>query len=460
MQGEFPYEQVTPWLEEPTDLCPSLHSELRADVAVIGGGYTGLSAALHLRRQGVDVVLLEQGFAGSGASGRNAGHLTPTIGKDLPTLVRVFGAEYAGRLVRFADEAVEYTEDLIEIEAIDCDYRPSGNVVAAVHPTHEKRLRLGAEVARKLGSDVEFLDTWAMRDRQLPAAFHCGVLEERGGVLDPGKYVLALRRAALDAGVRLYERTRVQELSDGKPLRLRCPSGRVTTDMAIIATNAYPPPAGELRRLVAPLRVSLLETQPLRSEQLRALGWPGREGIYTSHEVLESYRLTERQTLVGGSKVVRYAWGGRLAKGYDRQAFRSIESAYRDRFRELGDHPVARFWGGWVGFAPDLLPLVGATGQNRNIHFGIGFAGHGVAQATLMGAMLAERMFGQAHEWEVALHRRHLRWPPEPLRWLAYKAITGALAVVDSRTDRRARSNPLPGSEPQGRRSDRREVVA
>ena len=143
--------------------------------------------------------------------------------------------------------------------------------------------------------------------------------------------------------------------------------------------------------------------------------------------------------------LIRYAWRSRLAKGYHRQAFHSIESAYRERFRELGDHPVARFWGGWVGFTSDLLPVVGATGQNRNIHFGMGFAGHGVAQATLTGAMLAERMFGQTHEWDT-LHRRHLRWPSEPFRWLAYKAITGALAAADSRTDRKARSSPVPRS--------------
>ena len=157
MEQPLPFEEISPWVQEPDDLREPLRDEIRADVVVVGGGYTGLSTALSLRAQGADIVLLEQGFAGSGASGRNAGHVTPTIGKDIPTLLRFFGRERAAQLVRFADAAVHYTEETIRKHAIDCEYAPSGNIMAGVHPKQEARLRKAAEAARGLGADMRFL---------------------------------------------------------------------------------------------------------------------------------------------------------------------------------------------------------------------------------------------------------------------------------------------------------------
>lgn len=444
-----PFLEISPWLEAPADLQPALVSDLRADVVVIGGGYTGLSTALHLRAQGVDVAVLEQGFAGSGASGRNAGHLTPTIGKDTPTLLRVFGRERATRLVRFADAAVEFTEELIRKHGIDCEYRPSGNLLAGVHAKHERRLRAAASAARGVGAQVRFLSRGELRERGVPPAFCCGVLEERGGTLHPGHYVLGLRRAALGAGVRLFEHSPLVELAAGPRVVARTAGGSVSADFAVLATNAYTAATGWKPRSVAPLRVSLFETQPLDDAQLAGLGWPGREGVYTAHEVLESYRLTPRNTIVGGSKVVRYAWGNGLAPGYDPEAFAAIEGAFRERFPDLADLPIARFWGGWIGLTLDFLPQLGADRSHPNLLHGLGYAGHGVAQATLMGAMLAERVQGREHEWESALRRRQLSWPPEPLRWLTARLLNGALTALDRRTDRQVRKrtgSPLPAA--------------
>jgi len=210
----------------------------------------------------------------------------------------------------------------------------------------------------------------------------------------------------------------------------------VTADRAVLATNAYTPALGWKRRTVAPLRVSLFETGPLSPSQLGALGWHGREGIYTAHEILESYRLTDHGTIIGGSKVVRYAWGNALPEGYDPRAFRIIEVAFRERFPALAEVPIAALWGGWIALTLDFLPLIGADGA---VLYGFGYAGHGVAQATLMGAMLAERAQGRVHPCEAALARRERAWPPEPFRWLGAKAINGILTLLDARTDRQIR---------------------
>ncbi len=234
----------------------------------------------------------------------------------------------------------------------------------------------------------------------------------------------------------MFENTKLEALQDGRKVVARSREGAVRADQAVLATNAYTKTTGRKRRAVAPLRVALFETEPLDESQLEALGWAGREGIYTAHEVLESYRLTPRNTIVGGSKVIRYAFGSGLAEGYDPAAFEIIERGFRQRFPALGELPVASWWGGWIGLTLDFLPSLGVGGRFGNVFHGIGFAGHGVAQATLMGAMLAERIEGREHEWEVALSRREISWPPEPVRWLGAKAITEALYALDRRTDR------------------------
>ena len=440
MERSFPFKEISPWLEAPSDLQAPLGDDLRADVVVIGGGYTGLSTALSLRAQGIDVVVLEQGFAGSGASGRNAGHLTPTIGKDLATLLLVFGKERASRLVRFADAAVDYTEETIRKHGIECEYAPSGNIMAGVHPKQESRLRKAAETAAELGAHVKFVSEGEMRERGLPSAFQFGVLEQRGGTLHPGLYVMGLRRKALAAGVRLFESSALCKLEDGPKVTARTQHGSVKADFAVLATNAYTKSTGRKLRSVAPLRVSLFETEPLSPAQLDALDWKGREGVYTAHEALESYRLTAGNTIVGGSKLVRYSYGSALPPGYDPGAFEAIEGALRERFPTVGDHPIASFWGGWIGLTLDFLPTLGVGGTHQNVFHGIGFAGHGVAQATLMGDMLSERIQGREHEWESALQRRTLSWPPEPFRWLGAKLLNGAVMALDHRTDRQIRA--------------------
>lgn len=428
-------------MDVPPDLTEPLRGELRAEAVVIGAGYTGLSTALGLRSAGVDVAVIEQDFAGAGASGRNAGHLTPTIGKDLPTLLRLLGRERARALVRFADEAVEHTEQTLRSLGIDCDYLPSGNILAGVHPKQRDRLRRAAEVGAELGAHVRYLSPADMRERGLPAAFDCGVLEEKGGHLHPGRYVLGLRRAALAAGVRLFERSRVLDFDEGALVRVRTPEGTLVAERAVIATNAYTPALGWQRRALVPLRVALFETVPLDEPARARLRWAGREGIYTAHEILESYRVTTDGTIVGGSKVVRYAYGSGLAPGDDPAAFRTIEAAFRDRFPELAHIPIAHFWGGWIALTPDFLPLLGVSGADRNIHFGLAYAGHGVAQATFVGHLLALQILGREHASASALLRRQWRWPPEPLRWLAYMLINGALQAIDRRTDRQVKAS-------------------
>jgi glycine/D-amino acid oxidase-like deaminating enzyme len=427
------------WSGPPSDPQPPLEGDARADVAVIGGGLTGLSTALALREAGVDVALVERDFCGSGASGRNAGHLTPTIGKDLPTLLRLFGRTRASAFARFADRAVGRAEELIRRHAIACDYVASGNVLAGQHPAQRARLERAAETAARLGAKVAFLDESEVRRRGLPACVRFGVLEERGGTLDPGKLVRGLRAAALAAGARVYEGSEVRRISPGRAPRIATDGGSLRAERVVVATNAYTPATlGWLRLRVVPLRVLLFATEPLSDAARARLGWPGREGLYSAHEILESWRLTLDGRLVGGSRWVRYAYGSALADGASPRLLRRFAGLLGERFPGV-DARIDAFWGGWIGSTLDFLPVFRTHGSHANLHSGLAFNGHGVAQACLFGSLLADAALGRENEDAELFTRRGIPLPPEPLRWLLARGVLGSLAIADALTDRAIR---------------------
>jgi gamma-glutamylputrescine oxidase len=427
------------WLDPPPDPGPPLEGDVEADVVVIGAGYTGLWTALALRDRGADVVVLERDYAGFGASGRNAGHLTPTIGKDLPTLLRFYGRERAGALVRFAETAVGHVESAISDRGLDCDYVPAGNVLAGVHPGQRRVLEKAAAAAGQVGAAMRMLDPSELAERGLPRCVACGYLEERGGVLQPGRYVRALRERAVEAGARLWESSPVDAIADGPRVRVETPRGSASAPICVLATNAYTPRLGRLRSAVAPLHVSLFATAPLTPEQRERVGWVGGEGIYTAHEVLESYRLTADGRIVGGSRHVRLPYGGRALPDHDPTTFAALDAMFRARFPELPDVAVERCWSGPIALTADFLPAIGRGGRSDNVLFGIGYNGHGIAQASYVGTLLAKMAGGEDPGHPELLRRRRLPMPPEPLRWLGVRGILAALGLLDRRTDRRAR---------------------
>ncbi len=431
------FHELSPWLSEPEDRRAPLLGHTRADVAIVGGGYTGLSTALALRESGLSVALVEQDFCGSGASGRNAGHLTPTIGKDLPTLLRHFGEQRTGDLVGFAEEAVKHTEKTIVRLSLDCDYRPVGNVIAGLHARHRPPLERAARVAEMVGAPFHFLDEADVRARDLPQFVKFGAIEASGGHLHPGKYVQGLRRAVLQAGVELFEDTSVTSIErKGSRVHLRTASGSLDCERLVLATNAYTPSTlGRMAHRVFPLRVSLFRTRPLSAAEWDRLGWARREGIYTAHESLENFRPLPDGRILGGSKVVQYAFGSKLAPGSQPSAFQTLADLFRKRFPELRDVAIEDFWGGWIAMTLDFLPFFDADKSDRIVH-AMGYNGHGIAQATFAGSMAADLVMGRRNRWVELLRRHSLPLPPEPFRWLGVKALLGYLGRIDAKVDR------------------------
>ena len=429
--------ETSPWIfGAPIELRPSLAGVARSDVVVIGGGFTGLSTALSLREAGVDVALVERDHCGAGASGRNAGHLTPTIGKDFPTLVKYVGQARAVEYARFADRSVHYTEEMIRKLGIDCEYRPVGNIITGLHPRHRGPLEKGAALAAKLGVNVSFLDETEVRRRHLPSHVRCGVLEQVGGHLHPGKYVLALRQAALDTGVRIFENSAVMRIEDsGSPVIVHTANGSISADKLVIATNAYTPVTlGRMRSKVFPVRVTLFRTPVLTEEQWQRLGWGGREGLYSAHEAMESYRPQADGRITGGSKWVQYGYGSTLTPGRLPEVFADWRALFRQRFPELPDVDIESFWGGWIGLTLDFLPVHQANKRGTVFH-GIGFNGHGIAQGTYAGPMLADQVLGRPNPEVEMFQRRMIPLPPEPVRWLVVRGIASMLERIDRKVD-------------------------
>lgn len=431
----LPFTEGSFWLDAPADLAPALDGDARCEVAVVGGGITGMCAALRLAERGVDVALVESEYCGAGASGRNAGHVTPTIGKDLASLIRQSGRERAARLVQFAERGVEAFEETIARRGIDCEYVRSGNLIAGVHPRHREPLRASAEAASALGVKTRFVDEAEMRERELPPAFRFGLLEGCGGHIHPGKYALGLRRALLASGARVFEGTPVRALHPKGELRAETARGQLRARKLLLCTNAYTPVTlGLLRSKTVPTRVTLFATRPLTPSERASLGWRGGEGIYTAHEILENYRIAADGRLIGGTKDVNIAFGNRLPAPRQEATCAALARAFRERFPTLAGVPIERFWGGWIALTIDNLPIHGSFAGGSAIYYG-GCNGHGVPTCTLMGAAIADEALGDANEHAAVLRRFELPWPPEPLRWLGGQALLGYYRAIDRRVD-------------------------
>jgi gamma-glutamylputrescine oxidase len=427
------------WLRDSPVAGPALAGDITCDVGVIGAGYTGLSAAIALAESGANVVVVESEYAGFGASGRNAGHLTPTTGKDLPSLLKAYGPNRGRELVRLADAAVEFTESVLVDRGIDCDHVAHGNVIAGVYPGQEKKLRGAVDAAGELGAAVRMLDRHEIDARGLPAFVSCAAIEERGGTLDPGKYVRGLREVAVTSGAVLYEQTPVTEVVEHpRGVVLVTPNGSVSAPVAVVATNAYTPGLSLSYGHVVPMGDSQFVTAPLSPEQRHRIGWTGEEGIYTAHESLENYRLTAEGRIVGGSRDASYRMGSRIAPDHAPREFSRIESRFRQRFVELDDVPIEGYWSGPIALNPNFLPFIGRVGKHGKLVAALGYCGQGLAFAGYLGTMAAGIARGTAAPPEVLSGVRRLPVPPEPFRWIAVRGITAALETLDRRTDRRA----------------------
>ncbi|GGL01034.1 NAD(P)/FAD-dependent oxidoreductase [Mangrovihabitans endophyticus] len=398
---------------------PALPGPITVDVAVAGGGYTGLWTAYYLARAdpSLRIAVLEAAYAGFGASGRNGGWCSGLFPVPTAVLVRRYGAGPAAAMVSTLNATVDEVGRVAAAEGIDCHFAKGGTITLARSPAQVRRARAGPG----------FLDADA-------ASAMCGASGVLGGTysphcaaLHPALLARGLAAAAERRGVAVYENTRVLRLTRGA---VRTDHGTVTATTVVRALEGWTATLPGHRRALAPVYSLMLVTQPLPASDWARIGLARRE-TFSDHRHMVVYgQRTADDRLAFGGRGAPYHFGSAVRPGYDRVpgVFAMLRRDLRDMFDI--DPPVAYEWGGPLGVPRDWMPSVGLA---DGMGWGGGYVGDGVAAANLAGRTLADLITGADTEltrlpW---VNHRSRAWEPEPLRWLGINAALRATQARD-----------------------------
>jgi glycine/D-amino acid oxidase-like deaminating enzyme len=372
----------------------------RADVVVVGGGFTGLSAARSLASKGVDVVLLEASRIHGEASGRNGGHCSPGTAQSLPLLIERYGEQVAKQHYQVYIDAVDYVEQLVAQENIDCDFVRHGKLKLASKATHMRGITGNYEALRKhLRADVELLSATDVRREINSDAFHGGMLDRRGAQMHMGRFGTGLATAAARHGARIFEHTAVTNLTNlgGDRHRISTTNGEIEADRVLLATGcSNHGPFRWWQRRIVPVGSFVIVTEPISRQLDRAL--PNRRNYVTSLNFGNYFRTTEDDRLV---------WGGRaqFARSNpcsDRESGQILKEALDRLLPDLRDVRIDYCWGGLVEATADRLP---SAGKHDGLYYSVAYSGHGTQMSTYMGDVMADIVMGgtRSNPWARAL---------------------------------------------------------
>ena len=375
------------WMEEVTDApAPPWRGEGAIDIAIIGGGFTGLSTALHLAEQGTDAIVLEAQQPGWGASGNNGGQVNPGLKHDPDQIEADFGSDLGRRMIAFAYGTTNFTLDLIRRYQIPCEARQNGTLRAAYNAASAAAIENTARQCIQRGMPVTLLNREQMREMTGTDRYLCAMLDDRGGDLHPLSYTRGLARAAMAAGAAVHGETPALSLSrEGAGWRIETPRAIVRAEKVLLATNGF---TGDLwpglRRTIVPVFSSIAATAPLSDDVAREI-MPTRSVLYESGHITVYYRIDQHNRLLMGGR------------GPMRWISKASDVAYLIRYAErlwpsLKGVTWTHGWNSRLAITPDHYPHVHEPAENLLISLGCN--GRGVALSTAMGAQLACRLIG------------------------------------------------------------------
>jgi glycine/D-amino acid oxidase-like deaminating enzyme len=438
------------WLDRPDapQPLPPLAGQESADLAVVGGGYTGLWTALLAKEAdpGRDIVLVEGRRVAWAGSGRNGGFCSASLTHGLGNGLTRFPAELP-TLYRLGAGNLDEIEQAVARYKINCDFAVTGELAVTTAEWQVDAAGETAAAARALGADVRLLDTSGVRAAVNSPTYLSGLWDTGGcATVDPARLAWGLRRACLEAGVRIYEHTPVTSIGEepGLPgrerLALATPGGVVLARQVALGTGAFSPLLRRLAYYLVPVYDYVLMTEPLSGEQLASIGWQGRQGVGDSANQFHYYRLSSDNRILWGGYDAVYHYGDQIAAALDQRpaTFALLARHFFETFPQLEGLSFTHSWGGVIDTCSRFCAFFGTARQGR-LGYAAGYTGLGVGASRFGARVVLDLLAGEPTELtELEMVRtKPIPFPPEPLRWAGVQLTRRSLARADQRGGRR-----------------------
>lgn len=411
----------------PYQATPPLTADAKADVAIIGGGFTGVSTAWHLTERFPDkrIVLCEARELANGASGRNGGLMLNWING-----VHSPDAEHASRIFALTKDGIDRMVALIAREKLDVAHRRDGSLEVFTDARRAEEAQRRVEELRPLGVPLEYIEGAALERRMALSGAAGAILDPTTGHIDGVDFLRAMRARLLERGVEIYENTPVLRVEEGKDIRLVTPSAEIVAKAVVLATNAYTRELGYFKDTLFPLHSHVVATEAASRERWREIGWAEHAGFSDDLDRVAYGCMTTRGEMVfGGGSNSAYTYrfgGGTVMPRAPGRGFAAIERRLRSYLPGSESLAIAHRWSGPVALTMSRCFAVGVRGEHKNVYYAFGYSGHGVVLANVAGAVIADMFADDADRWRDYPFFQPRLWPipPEPLRWMGYHVYT------------------------------------
>jgi glycine/D-amino acid oxidase-like deaminating enzyme len=410
-----------------------LRGATRADVAIVGGGFTGLATAIAVARRqpGRRVVLLEGARCGYGASGRNGG-FADVMYPAFPAFVAARGPELGRALYDVIASGKRAIERLCGDDGIACDLESNGAIRMAASDGQRRAIEEEQRGLVAMGIDARIVEGAELQALVRTERFRAALFTPDTSILNPAKLARGMARLAETLGVEVHEATRVVRIEPGRSIRITTELGSLDATQAVLATNGYTPQLGILRTRLLPLCNYVVATEPLSPARWEAIGWSGRQGLSDARVLFMYLRPTADGRIVAGGEMAPYFEGSRPSSGNYAPAIEKLERSLVTTFPQLAGIRFTHSWGGTMAFTRDFTPRIGSLGEGGNLFFGLGYCGEGVVMSQLAGRILAAFLAGEAGEFAGLPFVGGV--PPwvgfEPLRTIGVKGMEAALRAL------------------------------
>ena len=432
------------WLEDPArpESLPALRGPESADLLVVGGGYTGLWAAVRAKERdpSLDVVLVEAGHCGDQASGRNGGFAAASLTHGYANGLERWPDELAD-LDRLGAENLRAIADFVRRHDVDCAWEETGELSVATAPHEADELAEAAGVLGAAGHDVVLLDRDAVRAEVDSPTYVAGLWErDTTALVEPARLAWGLRRVALETGVRIYEGTEATAIERHQgAVHVRTRAGEVRARQVLLGTNAFPSLLRRLRLMTVPVYDYVLMSEPLSAGQRAAVGWAHRQGVGDASNMFHYYRLTRDDRILWGGYDAVYHYGSRVDRRLEQaHTHELLAEHFFATFPQLAGLRFTHRWAGVIDTSTRFTAFFG-TAYDGRVAYALGYTGLGVA-ATRFGADVALDLLAGEDTERTRLsmvRRRPVPFPPEPLRYAGVQLTRWSMARADAHGGRR-----------------------